>query len=101
MKPLILFSLIFIFSNNLRSQEIAWFVDDQTSGHLASIHTSVDVVTGYGFAYGYKLKGKIPFVIGTELTTPYGGQIMDDFEVSLTAQTMFHPLNHLGVSLKP
>ena len=101
MKPLFFFLSIFIFSNTLRSQEIAWFVDDQTSGHLASVHTSVDIVTGYGFAYGYKFKGKIPFVLGTELNTPYGGQIMDDFEASLTAQTIFKPAENLGISIKP
>jgi hypothetical protein len=86
---------------DLRSQEIAWFNNDQTSGHLISIHAGADIVSSFGISYGYKFKGKIPFVIGTELTTPFGGQIMDDFQASLTAQTMFRPLNHMGISIKP
>ena len=101
MKPHIFFFLMIAFSGAINAQEIAWYTNDQNSGHLASIHTGADIVTGYGFSYGYKFKGKIPFVIGTELTTPYGGQIMDDFEASLTAQTIFRPLDHMGISVKP
>lgn len=101
MKPLIYISLLMLFAVSASSQEIAFFRQGTPSAHLASIHTGVNFNTGYGFSYGYKFAGKFPVVIGTELTTPFGGKIMDDFKASLTAQTIFRPLNHLGISLKP
>lgn len=101
MKPLIFSFIMIAMSGTLRSQDIAWFANDQNSGHVVSLHIGADFVTGFGLSYGYKFKGKIPFVIGTELTTPFGGQIMDDFEASLTAQTIFHPLKNVGISIKP
>ena len=101
MKPLIYISLLMFLAVSASSQEIAFFRQDTLSGHLASIHTGIHFNTGYGFSYGYKFAGKFPVVIGTELTTPFGGKIMDDFKASLTAQTIFRPLNHLGISLKP
>lgn len=101
MKPVILFSILFIFSNTLRSQEIAWYNMDQQSGHMVTLHVGADFVSSFGLSYGYKFKGKIPFVIGTELTTPFGGQIMDDFKASLTAQTIFRPVKNMGITVKP
>ncbi len=101
MKPLLYISLIMLFSVAATSQEIAFFDQDSQASHLASVHTGIHFTTGYGLAYGYKFAGKIPFVIGTELTTPFGGQIMDDFKASLTAQTIFRPVDHLGISVKP
>src|SRR6187549_475646 len=100
MKP-IFFFLLFALSLSLKSQEIGWYNMDQQSGHLVTLHVGADFVSGFGLSYGYKFKGKIPFVIGTELTTPFGGQIMDDFEASLTAQTIFHPMQHVGITVKP
>ena len=100
MKP-IFFFLLFALSLPLKSQEIGWYNMDQHSGHMVTLHVGADFVTGFGLSYGYKFKGKIPFVIGTELTTPFGGQIMDDFEASLTAQTIFHPMQHVGITVKP
>ncbi|MBK9106104.1 MAG: hypothetical protein IPL92_16415 [Saprospiraceae bacterium] len=101
MKPLIFSLIMLTISGMLMSQDIGWFTNDQNSGHVVSLHIGADFVTGFGFSYGYKFKGKIPFVIGTELTTPFGGQIMDDFKASLTAQTIFHPLKNIGISVKP
>jgi hypothetical protein len=101
MKSYIAFLVVTVFWLDLNAQEIAWFDHDQSSGHMVSIYAGADIVSSFGISYGYKVKGNIPFVIGTELTTPFGGQIMDDFEASLTAQTIFRPLNHMGISVKP
>lgn len=101
MKPLFFFFILITFSLPLKSQEIGWYNDGQQSGHMVSMHVGADFVTGFGLSYGYKFKGKIPFVIGTELTTPFGGQIMDDFKASLTAQTIFRPVKNMGITVKP
>lgn len=101
MKPILFFFLLIIFSSPLRSQEIAWFNMDQASEHMVTLHVGADFVSNFGVSYGYKFKGKIPLVIGTELTTPFGGQIMDDFKASLTAQTIFRPVKNMGISVKP
>lgn len=101
MKPILFFFLLIIFSSPLRSQEIAWFNMDQASGHMVTFHVGADFVSNFGLSYGYKFKGKIPLVIGTELTTPFGGQIMDDFAASLTAQTIFRPVKNMGITVKP
>ncbi len=101
MKPLFFFVALLFISGSLRSQEIGWYNMDQQSGHMVTLHVGADFVTGFGLSYGYKFKGKFPFVIGTELTTPFGGQIMDDFKASLTAQTIFRPANYMGITVKP
>ena len=101
MKTYIILLIVITFCCDLKSQEIAWFDTDQNSGHLISIHAGADIISSFGISYGYKFKGKIPFVIGTELTTPFGGQIMDDFNASLTAQTIFRPVKNMGITVKP
>lgn len=97
---LILFALI-LFSLSLRSQEIGWYNRDSLSAHLVAVHAGADIVTAFGVSYGYKFTGKKPMVLGLELTTPFGGQIMDDFEARLTGQSIFWPARKWGVSIKP
>ncbi len=101
MKPILFFFIMMTLSGTLKSQEIGWYDLDPTSGHMVTLHVGADVVSEFGISYGYKFKGKIPFVIGAELTTPFGGQIMDDFEASLTAQTIFRPVKNMGITVKP
>ena len=101
MKPILFLFALITFSLELKSQEIGWYTMDVQSGHMVTLHVGADFVSGFGLSYGYKFKGKIPFVIGTELTTPFGGQIMDDFKASLTAQTIFRPVKYMGITVKP
>jgi hypothetical protein len=101
MKPLLYICFIMLFSVSAKAQEIAFFPEGPQASHLASVHTGINFTTGYGLSYGYKIPVKFPVVIGTELTTPFGGKIMDDFKAGLSVQTIFRPVNHLGISLKP
>lgn len=101
MKTIVLFFFLLISSLTLRSQDIALFGDNQASGHMVTLKVGADFGTVYGLSYGYKFSGKQPVMVGTELTTPFGGKIMDDFKARLTAQTIFWPAKHLGIAIKP
>ena len=98
------FLLILVFLSacvSLRSQDISWFPNDPGSGHILSLKVGADFGTIYGLSYGYKFGGKIPFVLGADVTTPFGKTFMDDFTGTLTAQTMLWPVDHLGITVKP
>lgn len=101
MKNLLISFALLMCTFSLRSQEIAWLNQDQRSGHFIALHIGADFGTVYGISYGYKFAGKIPLVVGTELSTPFGGKIMDDFKAKLTAQTIFNPVDHFGIIFKP
>lgn len=101
MKTILSISMLMILSNSLNAQEIAFIHKDSMSNHLVSLHTGIKYTTGYGLGYGYRWKGKFPLLIGAEISTPYGGKIMDDFKAGLNLQTIFYSGQHFGISIKP
>ncbi len=101
MKLVLFFFLSMLWSFTSVAQVVAWYNPDQNSRHIMALHIGVDFGTVYGISYGYKFSGKIPAVVGTELSTPFGKTFMDDFKAKLNVQTIFYPVNHLGISIKP
>ena len=79
--------LISIFGLSLitKAQEVNWRSLPVHSQNLVVLNFGGDYDTAIGLAYGRRLRGKIPVVLGLEIAVPFGKTLFDDWEVKATA----------------
>lgn len=70
--------------------------------HLISVQAGVDHGSYYGLSYGHVLKNSIvAMVIGSELTVPFGDDIIDDWKWKTGLEAELLQLGALSVTFKP
>jgi hypothetical protein len=98
---ILIFSLTFGLSLYSGAQEILWKPMDMHSKHLISVHVGADFGTVYGLSYGYRFSGNFPFVVGTEISFPFGNDLIDDWKIKLTGQSELWHNQKFSLSVKP
>ncbi len=85
-KSRLLAVLLFSASLNLFSQNINWKSLSKEQKHLVNISIGLDYSTTLAFGYGYQLNTKLPIVLNTELSLPFGNKPFDDLKTKLGGQ---------------
>jgi hypothetical protein len=98
---IILFAIALCTNFVSKAQEVNWRLFNESYRHLISANLGADYGTNYGFAYGYKLSGPLPIVLGTELSIPFGNQLLDDWKVKLNGQSELWHNEKLSLGIKP
>lgn len=94
----ILAFLIIIFDG--QAQTVNWRSIQPTDKHLLNVNTGWDYAMTYGIGYGYRLKTKIPLIIGAELSLPAGEDLLDDFKTKTGLQAEVFRHNHFSATVK-
>lgn len=90
-----------LISFNAAAQQIS-FPGLGDARHLMSVHTGVDYGSYYGLSYGYVVKrARVPMVIGTEFTLPFGDDIADDWKWKTGLEAGLLQRGALSVTFKP
>lgn len=93
-------ALFFCISINSFSQNLNWRSITKEQKHLVSLNIGLDYGTTIGIAYGYKLNTKLPLVLNTEFSIPFGQEIFDDFKTKIGAQAEIIKIGHFSTTLK-
>lgn len=95
--------LIFLLlSVSAGAQDINWRSMSDSSNHLVSLYFGADYSSYYGVSYGYAIKNKYkPLVIGSEITLPFGKQMIDDWRWNINAQTELWHSKSFSFGIKP
>lgn len=84
-----------------QAQEVNWRSFTAPYKHQISAKLGLDYGSVYGLAYGYRLPVKFPVVLGTELSVPFGNDLVDDWKVKVNAQTELWHNDKFSLGIKP
>lgn len=100
MKLKMLIVILFSLSIKSFSQNINWrnFVEEQN--HILSVQIGLEYGTTIGIGYGYKLNTKLPIVLSTLFSIPFGLKVFDDFKTSIGIQAELFDCNGFSTTVK-
>ena len=84
-----------------KAQEVNWRSFSAPYKHIVSVNFGADYGTHYGLAYGYKLSGRLPVVLGTEISIPFGHDVLDDWKVRISGQSELWHNEQFSLSVQP
>lgn len=97
----ILICTLCLFGNGVFAQDLNWAQVHKDQKHFVSAKFAADYATVMGLAYGYRLPGKSLSLLSAELSSPFGGDWLDDWKLRLAYQRRLWQQGNLGLSLKP
>ena len=100
-KYIVVFTIALSTSFASKAQEVNWRSFNEHYQHLISINLGADYGTVYGLAYGHRFSGRIPMVLGTEISIPFGNHLFDDWKVKVNAQSELWHNDRLSLGIKP
>lgn len=101
MKSIVFFIFSVCILTKTIAQDVNWRSMNDQSDHLASLYLGADFSSYYGVSYAYSIKNKYkPVFIGTELTLPFGKELIDDWRWNLNLQTELWHNNHFSLGTK-
>jgi len=100
MKSKILIILFFSIVINSFSQNINWRNLTKEQKHIVNINIGLDYGTTIGIGYAYKLNTKLPIVLNTEFSIPFGNKVFDDFKTKIGAQAEIIKIGYFSTTLK-
>ena len=96
----IILLLTFLAHHCLLAQDVNWRAAEK-SRHLVAAGFGGDYTFYYLASYGYVAgSGRIPVVIGTDFSLPFGEDIADDWKWRTSVQAELWSQNHFSFSLK-
>ncbi len=97
-----IFLLSFLVHQSLLAQEVNWrSIKKDNSQHLVAASFGGDYNFYYGASYGHIISNRvIPAVIGTEISLPFGNNILDDWRWRTSVQAELWHRKHLSLSVK-
>lgn len=81
----ILVTAFIVTSLSSYSQTINWARLQKTDKHIFNINAGIDYSLTAGLGYGYQLKTKIPIVLITDYSMPFGDNLLDDYKTKFGA----------------
>ena len=81
----ILVTAFIVTSLSSYSQTINWARLQKTDKHILNINAGIDYSLTAGLGYGYQLKTKIPIVLITDYSMPFGDNLLDDYKTKFGA----------------
>jgi hypothetical protein len=103
MKAITLIITLFftLIARNVVAQQVI-FPTLGNARHIVAVQSGFDHGSYYGMSYGYVLKGSfMPMVIGTEITIPFGNDIMDDWKWKSGVETALWQRGSFAITFKP
>lgn len=97
----ILIGALCSLGNGLLAQDLNWAQLQKGQQHFVSAKFAADYATVMGLAYGYRLPGKNLSLLSAELSSPFGGDWLDDWKFRLAYQRRLWQEGNLAFSLKP
>jgi hypothetical protein len=88
-------------ATGIQAQEINWRALNPNHKNLIGLHTGIDFSTMYGLNAARLIPGKIPVMIGTEISIPFGKQVLDDWKINLNGQAELWHNTHFSLGIKP
>lgn len=85
---------------NSFSQNLNWRSMTSEQRHLFNINFGFDYGTTVGIGYGYKFNTKLPIVLNTEFSVPFGEKIVDDLKSKIGGQIEILNINEFSTTLK-
>jgi hypothetical protein len=85
----VIFLLVAFQFSFLQAQTINWNANDK-SKNLLQVSVGADHATIYGIGYGHKLNTKLPIILATTVTVPFGEKLVDDFKVKIGGQSAIY-----------
>lgn len=82
------------------SQNINWRNLTKEQTHIVSINIGLDYGTTIGVGYAYKLNSKLPLVLNTEFSIPFGEKNFDDFKTKIGVQAEIIKIGNFSTTLK-
>ena len=97
----IILSIILISCAQLSlSQTVNWRSLHNGEKHIVNLNAGWDYAASFGVGYGYRLKSRIPLIIGTELSIASGENLLDDFKTKLGVQAEVFHLDNFSATIK-
>lgn len=100
MKTKILIILLLSIVINSFSQNINWRNLTKEQKHIVNINIGLDYGTTIGIGYAYKLNTKLPIVLNTEFSIPFGDKTFDDLKTKIGAQAEIIKIGNFSTTLK-
>ncbi|WP_333696511.1 hypothetical protein [Flavobacterium sp.] len=85
----VIYLLVALQSYFLQAQTINWNAIDKNK-NLLHVFVGADHATVYGIGYGHKLNTKLPIILATTVTVPFGEKTVDDFKVKIGGQSSIY-----------
>lgn len=82
------------------SQNTNWKSLSKTDKHIVSVSIGLDYGASIGVGYGYQLGTKMPIILATEVSLPFGNRRIDDFKARLGGQAMVAGYRDFMASVK-
>ncbi len=92
--------ILLCFFQQIYSQTINFNNLKKVDRHIATIHTGLDYGLVLGAGYGYQLKSRMPIVLNSEISVPFGEKRFDDFKSKLGGQIRLFKINKFHFSAK-
>lgn len=83
------------------AQDLNWAQIQKKQRHFVTAKFAADYSTVVGLSYGYRLPGKNPSLLSAELSSPFGGDFLDDWKLHLAYQRRVWHQGNLALGLKP
>jgi len=97
----ILICILCLLGNGVFAQDLNWAQVQKDQQQFVSAKFAADYATVMGLAYGYRLPGKKINLLSAELSSPFGGDWLDDWKLRLAYQRCLWQGDNLALSLKP
>lgn len=103
MKTSRLFSILLtciLISSGVKAQEVNWKSLKPTEQHLVHANAGFENGVVFGVGYHYRIRSKIPLMLGGEYSFPAGKTMLDDFKTRIGAQVRILPVGNFQLSAK-
>nr|WP_315171795.1 hypothetical protein [uncultured Flavobacterium sp.] len=90
----------FLIVTNTFSQNINWRSLSKLQKHIISLNVGLDYGAVIGLGYGYQLNTKLPIVLNTEFSIPFGEKVIDDFKTKLGIQIEVLKIGEFSTTIK-
>lgn len=86
-------TLLFI-AYAVQAQTFNWARSGPETRQIANLNLGLEHGVVAGAAYGYYLPAKRPFLLGAEVSVPWGNALFDDFKIKLGGQMLLFDVGH-------
>ncbi len=100
MKTIIISGMAFFMAVSTYSQNINWGSLTKEQKHIANVNMALDYGTTIGIGYGYQLNTKIPIVLNSEFSVPFGDKLLDDFKTKIGGNIKLYEYKGFTASAK-
>lgn len=98
---LVLISILCCMHSIAGAQDLNWTQIQKEQRHFVTAKFAADYATVLGLSYGYRLPGKSLSLLSAELSSPFGGDFLDDWKLRLTYQRRVWQQGDFALGIKP